>query len=158
MTIGPAGRFSFAGFVYRELLRRRSQSDVVVVQGYSLAALAANLARQITGTPTIMLVCSPIEAYYKSRLQHPAGPAYLKREAAALNFLARANALTGETYVTLSDYLRTAVNTHGARSVRTIPIYGVDTRIFHPPAKSKSQLKSGLGLPTDGTLIFFSSR
>ena len=158
LTIGPAGRASFAAFLFRELLRRRSHTDIVLVQGYSLAALVANLARIVTSVPTIMLVCSPIEAYYECRRVHPNGPQYRQREVFILDLLARLNALTGDTYVVLSEYLRNVVRAHGARSIHNIPIYGVDTEIFHPPTKSKMEMKSALGLPTDGTLIFFSSR
>jgi glycosyltransferase involved in cell wall biosynthesis len=158
MAIGPGGRASFGRFVFFELLRRRSQTDVVLVQGYSVAALAANAARMITSAPTTMLVCSPIEAYYRCRLAHANGPSYRRHEAFTLDLLARANALTGDTYVVLSDYLKNVVRAHGARSVHNIPIYGVDTQVFCPPTKSKSELKSELGLPTEGTLIFFSSR
>ncbi len=157
MTLGPAGRALFASYVFRQLLRRRDV-DAVLVQGYSLAALAANLARQITGKPTLMLVCSPIEAYYRCRLKHPGGPPYRKLEATTLNLLARANAILGDTYVVLSKHLADVVNTHGGRRVVNIPVYGVDTSIFHPPLKAKSELKSELGLPINGTLIFFSSR
>ncbi len=158
LAIGPASRAGFARFVFTELLRRRSKTDLVVVQGYSLAALAANMARQITGKPTIMLVCSPIEAYYRCRLNHPAGRPYQRHEAALLNFLARANALAGDQYVVLSRYLESVVRSHGARSIHNIPIYGVDTHLFCPPALSKPALKSSLGLPPSGMLIFFSSR
>ena len=157
MFPGPAGRASFARFVCSQLLRRRDV-DAVLVQGYSLAALAANLARQITGKPTLMLVCSPIEAYYRCRLQSASGPPYRKFEATALNLLARLNALVGDTYVVLSEHLAGVVRAHGARRVVNIPVYGVDTGIFHPAAHPKSQLKAELGLPTEGTLIFFSSR
>ncbi len=158
MKIGPASRIGFAQFVFRELLHRRAQTDIVLVQGYALAALAANLARQITGAPTIMLVCSPIERYYRCRLQHPVGPPYRRHEAMMLHLLARANALTGETYVVLSRYLSSVVGSHGAKSVHTIPIYGVDTGIFRPVKKSKLALRLELGLPPEGILIFFSSR
>jgi glycosyltransferase involved in cell wall biosynthesis len=128
------------------------------VQGYSLAALAANFARQITGKPTLMLVCSPIEAYYRCRQKYPGGPPYRRFEATTLNVLARANALVGDAYIVLSKHLGEVVHAHGARRVHEIPVYGVDTNIFCQPAKPKSQLKTELGLPTEGTLIFFSSR
>jgi glycosyltransferase involved in cell wall biosynthesis len=158
MTIGPASRTAFARFVFTELFRRRAQTDVVLVQGYSLAALAANSARIVTSTPTIMLVCSPIEAYYRCRRRYAGHPAFRQHEASLLDLLARANALTGDTYVVLSQHLKNVVRAHGGRSIHTIPIYGVDTSIFHPPTQSKAELKSELGLPADGTLIFFSSR
>ena len=39
----------------------------VLVQGYGLAALAANLAARIKGKPCWMLVCSPVAEYYETR-------------------------------------------------------------------------------------------
>ncbi len=158
VTLGPAKRARFAWFTARELFRRRHRSDVVLVQGYSLAALAANFARQITGVPTFMLVCSPIEAYYRCRRAHPGGALFKRREAAALAVLARFNALLGQSYIVLSRHLADIVREHGGTSIYKIPIYGVDTELFQPPRKSKSELKRSLGLPPDGTLIFFSSR
>ncbi|HWR13917.1 MAG TPA: glycosyltransferase family 4 protein [Terriglobales bacterium] len=158
MTVGPAGRLAFARFVFAELVHRRSEIDIVLVQGYSLAALAANIVRQFTSVPVIMLVCSPVEAYYHCRLLHPYGRPYQKREATIVALLARLNALLGERYLVLSEYLSGVVRRYGARTVHTIPIYGVDTRIFEPPLVSKEELKSQLRLPRTGTLIFFSSR
>jgi len=157
MTVGPTSRTGFATFVFRRLLNQRD-IDAVLVQGYTLAAMAANLARQITRKPTLMLVCSPIEAYYRCRLKYPGGPPYRRSEVGALNALARANALFADGYVVLSDHLAEVVRSHGAKKIARIPIYGVNTNIFHPPSKSKSQLKAELGLPTEGSLIFFSSR
>ena len=53
IDVGPAGRMAFARFVFRELLRRRKDIDLVLVQGYSLAALAANSASFFTALPTV---------------------------------------------------------------------------------------------------------
>jgi glycosyltransferase involved in cell wall biosynthesis len=158
ITVGPGGRASFAQFVFHELIRRKSQIDVVLVQGYSLAALATNLSRQFTGKPVLLLVCSPVEAYYRCRLTHPNGRPYQKHEAALLSFFARANAMASPEYVVLSRHLETVVRGHGARRVHNIPIYGVDTQLFTLPLVTKSELKRQLQLPTGGTLIFFSSR
>ena len=155
---GPPGRAAFARFVFRELVRRKSEFDVALVQGYSLAALAANVSRQFTGKPLLLLVCSPVEAYYRCRLAHPNGPRYKRHEAMLLDFFARANALAAPDYVVLSHYLEEVVQHHGARRVHNIPVYGVDTRLFVPPQEPKSELRKRLGLPADGTLVFFSSR
>lgn len=157
-TIGPSGRAAFAAFVLKEIIRLKSEIDVILVQGYSLAALAANTAHQFIATPVLMLVCSPVEAYYRCRLTHSNGRPYQTHEALLLNFLARANALTGQEYVVLSRHLEGVVRKHGGRHVHGIPLYGVDTALFSPPKKSKAELKSQLNLPLEGTLIFFSSR
>jgi glycosyltransferase involved in cell wall biosynthesis len=157
-TVGPGGRLTFARFVFRELIRRKSQFDVVLAQGYGPAALAANASRQFTGKPVILLVCSPVEAYYRCRLAHPDGRPYRKHEAALLNFFARANAMAAPEYVVLSKYLEDVVRRHGVRRVHNIPIYGVDATLFSPPSRPKSEIKRELQLPTEGTLIFFSSR
>jgi glycosyltransferase involved in cell wall biosynthesis len=105
-----------------------------------------------------MLVCSPVEAYYRCRLTHPNSHFYRKHEALLLDFFARANALTSFHYVVLSRHLGDVVRRHGARRVHNVPIYGVDTGIFSPSPAPRIQLKQQLNLPTDGTLIFFSSR
>src|SRR5262249_44725753 len=144
--------------VLKELLRLGKHAGVVLVQGYGPAALAANTARQVTGVPVLMLVCSPVEAYYRCRLSHPNGRRFSKHEAMLINFFARANAITGRTYVVLSEHLAGVVRSHGAREVHNIPLYGVDTSIFRPSQQSKLQIKQELGLPSTGTLIFFSSR
>jgi glycosyltransferase involved in cell wall biosynthesis len=155
---GPDSHIRFARFAFGRLLRDRSSYDAVLVQGYGLAALAANLARQFSGKPTFMIVCSPAEAYYECRRQFSSGRRYRKHEASAIKLLARANALLGDQYVVLSRYLENVVRSRGGRRVHFIPVYGVDTRQFAPASESKQQLKAELGLPTTGTLIFFSSR
>jgi len=156
--IGPKGRVEFARFVFRALIRRNPDFDIALVQGYSLAALAANISRQFTSKPLLLLVCSPVEAYYRCRLTNPNGRPYQQHEATLLDFLARANAMAAPEYVVLSEHLENVVRRHGARRVNRIPIYGVDTQLFAPPQESKSDIRKKLGLPTDGTLIFFSSR
>ncbi len=158
ITMGPPGRAAFARFIFRELVRRRSEFDIALVQGYSLAALAANVSRQFTSRPLLLLVCSPVEAYYRCRLTNPNGRAYQQHEATLLNLLARANAMAAPEYVVLSEHLEQLVARHGARRVHRIPIYGVDTQLFAPSPQSKSDIRKRLGLPSDGTLIFFSSR
>ena len=155
---GPSGRANFAQFVFREIIRRKSDFDVILVQGYSLAALAANTSRQFTGKPVVLLVCSPVEAYYRCRLSYSNGRPYRGHEAALLSFLARANALAAPEYVVLSRHLEDVVRRHGGKRVHNIPIYGVDTALFTPPLQPKSELRKRLQLPPDGTLIFFSSR
>jgi glycosyltransferase involved in cell wall biosynthesis len=157
-VIGPASRVAFARFAFGEILRRKAEVDVILAQGYGPAALAANASRQFAHKPVVLLVCSPVEAYYRCRLAYPNGRAYRAHEAALLGFFARANALTTPDYVVLSRHLEDAVRGHGARRVHTIPVYGVDTYRFTPPLQAKSELKRRLNLPETGTLIFFSSR
>jgi glycosyltransferase involved in cell wall biosynthesis len=160
ITVGPASRLKFALFVWRYLLRNRQQIDRVIVQGYGLAALAANLAGRFNNTPTAMLVCSPVEDYYRCRRTHRgAENRFLRRELFALQVLARINALVGQQYIVLSEHLACVVRGHGARGpVAVIPLYGIDTSVFAPSPETKSALKARLGLPTTGSLIFFSSR
>jgi glycosyltransferase involved in cell wall biosynthesis len=160
IAIGPSSRFGFALFVWRHLRRNRQQIDRVIVQGYGPAALAANLAGHFNNTPTAMLVCSPVEDYYRCRQAHPVGDnKFLRRELFALQVLGRINALVGRQYIVLSEYLAGVVRRYGARGpVIVIPIYGIDTTIFTPSSEAKSALKDRLGLPSTGSLIFFSSR
>jgi glycosyltransferase involved in cell wall biosynthesis len=157
-VIGPAGRVAFARFAFREILHRRSEIDVVLAQGYGPAALAANASRQFAHKPVVLLVCSPVEAYYRCRLAHPNGRPYRSHEASMLAFFARANAFASPEYVVLSRHLEDVVRHHGARRVHNIPVYGVDTQLFTPPLQTKVELKQRLRLPGEGTLIFFSSR
>ena len=130
------------------------------MQGYALAALAANLAARFTRIPTAMLVCSPIELYYRCREINPApDKPYRAHEMLALQALARANAMLGKRYFVLSEHLAEVVRGHGTKnSVDVVPIYGVDTYLFAPPSEPKATLKARAGLPASGSLIFFSSR
>ncbi len=159
-TVGPSSRVRFAAHVGRHLARYRKSIDCVLVQGYGLAALAANVVARITSTPTFMLVCSPVEEYYRCRLEQPElGKIFRARELTALGIAARVNARVGRHYVVLSEHLRQVVQSHGAKCpIGVVPLYGVDTALFAPPERPKTEYKSQLGLPLDGNLIFFSSR
>jgi len=160
IIIGPASRLKFAWMVGRQLWQWRRQIDWVVVQGSSLAALAANVAGRLTGTPTAMLICSPVEAYYRCRRENPTpGKPFRLYELRLLNLLAWLNGLIGQQYWVLSRYLAQVAQQYSrGKPVELIPIYGVDTQLFRPSVESKQQLKTRLGLPATGRLIFFSSR
>ncbi|MBA3256908.1 MAG: glycosyltransferase family 4 protein [Pyrinomonadaceae bacterium] len=159
-VVGPASRVKFALLVWKYLREHGQQIDCVIVQGYGMAALAANLAGRLNRTPTAMLVCSPVQAYYRCRKAHAAqDKPFRRRELWALEALARMNALVGRQYIVLSQHLAHVVRQHGSSApVAVIPIYGVDTRVFTPPSESKTAIRARLGLPTTGALIFFSSR
>jgi len=155
-----ASRFQFTQFVWKYLKQQREQFDYVMVQGYGVAAVAANLASRFTGTPTAMLVCSPIEAYYSCRRAYsmPDKP-FRGYELRSFQAIARLNATIGQQYLVLSQYLAEVVRSHGTQKpVSIIPVYGVDTNLFVPPSEPKAELKARRGLPTTGSLIFFSSR
>jgi glycosyltransferase involved in cell wall biosynthesis len=160
LIIGPASRSGFARFVWKHLREHGREFDYVIVQGYGLAALAANVAGLLRRTQTSMLVCSPVEAYYLCRKAVGVqGKSFRRRELFAIRVLARLNALVGQQYIVLSRYLAGVVRQHGARGpIALIPVYGVDTSIFKPATESKSVLRARLGLPATGALIFFSSR
>lgn len=160
VTVGPASRLRFASLVFRHLLANRRRIDSVLVQGYALAALAANVASRLTGAHTAMLVCSPVEAYYRCRKE--AGDAsmpFRSWELAGLVALARLNARIGRRYVVLSQHLAQTVRSHGGRRpVDVAPVYGVDTYVFRPASETKSEIRRRRGLPETGQLVFFSSR
>ncbi|MEJ7810663.1 MAG: glycosyltransferase family 4 protein [Gemmatimonadaceae bacterium] len=158
-TIGPSSRAGFARLVWRSL-RRRGGFDIVMVQGYGVAALVANVASRMSGTPTLMLVCSPVESYYRCRREHPEpGKPYRAGELAAARLLARVNGVVGRGYVVLSRHLAVVVRRHGTRRpVSVVPVYGIDTTYFTPAATPKTAIRAELGLPTTGALLFFSSR
>jgi glycosyltransferase involved in cell wall biosynthesis len=126
----------------------------VISQGYGLAALAASATR----IPAALLVCSPIEEYYRCRriANDPARP-YRRREIFALRAIARWNAMRGAEYIVLSDHLRGVVQSHGARRAHVVPVYGVDLDVFKPSAETRDAIRGRLALPA-GPLVFFSSR
>jgi glycosyltransferase involved in cell wall biosynthesis len=158
--VGSASRLRFGFLVLRHLRNNHCHLDSVIVQGYGVAALAANLAGRVFRVPTLMLVCSPVERYYSCRKKFSRGnKRYRRFEALSLQVLARINALIGQQYVVLSDHLAKIVRHHGANtSIEIIPVYGVDTALFQPSTEPKLELKKRLGLPTTGSVIFFSSR
>ncbi len=160
VVVGPSSRPRFAEVVFRTLLAKRREYDLCIVQGYGLAALAANSAAKLTRKPTLMFVCSAAEEYHRCRVaasdsENP----YRGFENQILRTLARLNARGGGRYVVLSRHLESVVRSHGARGeVCVVPAYGVDVDVFKPSTTPKSVLKAQLGLPTNGTVIFSSSR
>src|SRR3989442_5913265 len=157
---GPACRSGFAAMAFKYLHQHRKEIDLVLVQGYGAAALAANVAAKLTGADTVMLVCSPAEAYYRCRAAYPqADKPFRRRELLVILALAKINAAVGSQYVTLSNYLAGVIRGHGLRKpVNVIPVYGVNTKLLSPSTENKSVIKGRLGLPTTGSIIFFSSR
>lgn len=159
LITGPGSRIRFAFQVFQLLLKRRD-FDFMLVQGYGLAALAANLVRRVTSKPTAMLVCSPIESYYRLRRRHSqVGKPYRFRELVGIGLVARLNAKLGKHYIVLSQYLEELVKRHGfRRQIDVVPVYGVDTCLFAPAQKSRHELRAKLDLPSSGSIIFFPSR
>jgi len=157
---GPSSRLRFALTALRFLWHRTQGFDFVLVQGYGLAALAVNLMRFVSRTPTAMLVCSPTEEYYRLRKRHPqVGKPFRARELWGLKTLALINGLIGNRYVVLSHYLGGVVRSHGFRGrIDELPLYGVDTSHFCHSLRPRAELKAQLGLPAVGSVIFFSSR
>ncbi len=151
--VGPASRLAFALLAFRTVWAERDRDCFVLVQGYGAAALAANIAARLGGLPSRMLVCSPVEAYYRCR--HPRGGPALS----LLSVLARVNARIGAGYIVLSEYLAQVVRAHGTRlPVDRIPLYGVDTTRFSPTLETRASVRRALNLRTEGKLLFFSSR
>jgi glycosyltransferase involved in cell wall biosynthesis len=160
IIVGPASRGSFARLVWARLVSR-PRFDVVLVQGYALAALAANLASRVGGVPTFMLICSPIERYYRCRQHDDSSTSkrYRPWEYWGLKALARLNGRVGRRYVVLSRHLADVVRSHGTRArVDIVPVYGVDTRVFHPAPDSPATIRQRIGLAAGHPLIFYSSR
>jgi glycosyltransferase involved in cell wall biosynthesis len=148
-------RIGFAWTVFRWLMA--NECDAVLVQGYGVAALAANLACRVRRRPCWMLVCSPVAEYYATR--RVAGAQFSRATLAGIHALAWLNARIGRGYVVLSEYLRTVVSRHGpSRAVRVIPVYGVDSRVFAPGSIDRASLRRSRGLPESGAIVFNSSR
>ncbi len=160
VTVGSPNRAHFAREVYRFLTEPGHRFDTVIVQGYGLAALAANLAGRRTSRATWMLVCSPVEAYYRCRkIDRSNGKRFRRSALWGLQSLAAANARLGQGYIVLSDHLARVVRQPGGHlPINVIPIYGVDTQRFAPSHLPKAVIRRQRLLPVDGDLVFFSSR
>ncbi|HZB24779.1 MAG TPA: glycosyltransferase [Vicinamibacterales bacterium] len=155
VRLASPNRAAFAWTVFRAVLS--STCDVVLVQGYGLAALAANAASRVHRRRCWMLVCSPAEEYYAARLR--AGRSFSRAALAAIRALAWLNARVGQGYVVLSEYLREVVSRHGrGREVHVIPVYGVDSETFAPDGEDRASLRRRRGLPLTGAVLFNSSR
>lgn len=158
LEVGPSSRITFARLIWRRLTSTPS-FDLVLVQGYALAALTANLGAQLRRVPVTMLVCSPVELYYRCRRRRAYQKTFRLWEYLALLAIARVNARLGNRYVVLSSHLAEVVRSHGTSApIDVIPIYGVDTNIFRPASEHPTVMRARLGLPETGSLLFFSSR
>ena len=159
VEVGPGSHLAFGWFVIRRLLALRKETDVVVVQGYGPAAACANLVGRLTGRQVLMLVCSPVEAYYRCRRSGPGARPYRPFEYVVIKVFSSINAWLGRGYIVLSPYLASVVRAHGTRQpVDVIPVYGVDRDVFRPSPESKAAIRKRLGLPGSLPIVFFSSR
>jgi glycosyltransferase involved in cell wall biosynthesis len=155
VVVGPSGRAAFALRTFREL--RHLRCDAVLVQGYGLAALAANVAARLDGTRCLMLVCSPIAEYYETR--RTAGYPFSRLALMALQALGHLNGRIGQGYIVLSQYLLEVVRRYSPNApVHVVPVYGVDLERFTATAAPREQLRNERGLPSSGQVIFSSSR
>lgn len=155
VTVAAPGRLAFAWRVLRTLAASRSH-DAVLVQGYGLAALAANVASRWRGTACWMLVCSPAAEYYVAR--RAAGAPFSAVALAGIHALGWLNGRFGRGYIVLSRYLGTVVARYGRRQpIQVIPVYGVDTRRF-AERFDRAAARATRGLPASGRIVFSSSR
>lgn len=161
IQVGPPSRIGFARAALDFLAKSNPASDFILAQSYGLAAYAANRFGKRNQVPVFLLVCNSVEAYYRSRRQvnYP-GKRFRWREYLPIQIMARINALYPCRYIALSQHLKSTIMSHGvaANRIEVIPLYGVDTEVFHPSTKNKLELKKSLGLPEKGPVIFFSSR
>jgi glycosyltransferase involved in cell wall biosynthesis len=159
-VLGPSARGRFAFFAANFLRQHRDRFDYILVQGYGLTALIANLMSTVTGTPTAMVIVSPVEAYYRCRKTNAQpGKPYRVWELRLFQALARLNAAMAHRYLVPSDHLGDTVRAHGTKApVDLVPIYGVDLSLFQPRSREQIALKRERGLPASGHVIFFSSR
>lgn len=154
------GRLGFAAKLVAWLRSTKPKPDVVLVQGYGVGALAANIAGRLEHIPTVMLVCSPHEEYYRCRTTEvvPSRP-FRGYELLLIEAIARLNAWVGQEYVVLSRYLADTIRRYSRnKPVSICPVYGVDTSVFVRSRRPKAELRQDLGLPKNGSIIFFSSR
>jgi glycosyltransferase involved in cell wall biosynthesis len=159
VEVGPSGHMAFALFVARRWLALRRRADVVVVQGYGPAAAVANLLGRLTRSSVRMLVCSPVEAYYRCRRVPDSRRSYRPLEYMAIVAVARLNAWLGQGYIVLSPYLASVIRASGTRRpIDVAPVYGIDGRYFRPSGEPVAAIRARLGLPRDERIVFFSSR
>ena len=160
VDVGPPRFAGFARAAHAYVRAHRDRFDIAVVQGYGAAAAAVNLAGRSTRLPSVMLVCSPVEAYYRCRrAARGFGKPFRGTEYAMLLAAAAINARMRRPYVVLSSYLERVVRGHGATArVDVIPVYGVDTTVFANATGERAALRRQRGLPETGSLLFFSSR
>jgi len=160
LEVGPTGRIGFAWFVARRLLALRGQTDVVLVQGYGPTAACANVVGRLTSRAVLMLVCSPVEAYYRCRKRTGSSRPYRHLEYCAIRFFGMVNGWLGSRYIVLSPYLQSVVRPwRQAKQVDVIPVYGVDREIFRPSSECKAAIRNRLGLAGEAApIVFFSSR
>jgi glycosyltransferase involved in cell wall biosynthesis len=155
VTVAAPGRVAFAWRVLTTLIRS-APYDAVLVQGYALAALAANVAARLRGKRCWMLVCSPVAEYYETR--RAAGDGFSPSTLRAIDVLGRLNGLVGQAYIVLSDYLATVVRRYQrGKPIDVIPVYGVDTTRF-APRLDRAAARRARGLPERGAIVFSSSR
>jgi glycosyltransferase involved in cell wall biosynthesis len=155
VRLGSSSRLVFASQVCRWLFT--SRYDAVLVQGYGMAALAANVACRLRSRPCWMLICSPLAEYYEAR--RAAGRPCSRMTLLAIHVIAWMNARLGRRYVVLSEYLRTVISEYALHPmVHVIPVYGVDASLFAPRAIDRATLRQTRGLPTTGVVVFNSSR
>lgn len=158
VRLGPARRAAFGLWLGRMLSGPARRAEHVLVQGYGPAAAAANAVGRTLGRPVTMLVCSPIERYYRTRGRDGPRP-FRARELRAIRALAALNARIGQRYVVLSRHLADVVRSHGTRRpIHLVPVYGVDLRRFRPPEAPRDALRTRLGLPVERTVVLFASR
>ena len=150
----PPGRASFAARIFKSIVS--GGCDVVLVQGYGPAALAANLAARVTGRRCWMLVCSPVAEYYATRRQTNDG--YSAVTHFAIQLLGHLNGIVGQGYVVLSRHLGEVVRQYGrSKPVHVVPVYGVDVARF-TGRRERANVRTQRGLPETGAIIFSSSR
>lgn len=158
LVTGCPDRHRYPAFVARHLLRNRY--DAVLVENHFAAALGANLASRLLGTPTLMQVRNPMERYYALRRTSPVpGKEFRAAELRALQVVARVNAHLGRGYGTVSAYLADVVRGYGGPlPVEVVPSYGLDTAVFTPLQGDRAALRERLGLRPDAELVFSGSR
>lgn len=159
VEVGPPGHLAFALFLARRWPALRRHADVVIVQGYGPAAAVANLLGRLSGRSVRMLVCSPVEAYYRCRRVPDSRRPYRPLEYLAIVAVARLNAWLGHGYIALSPYLASVIRAGGTpRAIDVAPVYGIDGRCFRPSEEPVAAIRARLGLPCDERIVFFSSR
>jgi len=155
----PGGRLAYQARSLVRLWSLATRFDVILAQEFLRGALNANIVGAIRNVPIVTYLCaSPLE-YFRCRRERRqiSLPITLLGESAIWTMLTLNGKLTTRC-IAMGRYLAGVASKYCSR-VSVGLYYGIDTNIFRPVTMSeRAQLRERLGLPSDGFIVFLSSR
>lgn len=153
-------KFGTMPYLYRELIRRKNEYDLIYVCGFKVLGIPALMAAHNTGKRCVLraetngeMSGEYVSAYRKI---------YLLEKMALKSWLGIRNPMLhkADSFVCISEMIARECIQYGiaADKIEKIP-NGVDTSIFHPvTAADRFQLRERLGIPIDKTILVFTGR